>query len=277
MKNKITIVDAIKQVLQTNTDGMTSHEIYKEIVQRNLYSFGSKTPEAVVHGKLRVYCKDLDFPTSSPTKYFYLKKRVGRTNYYALIDSENQDSNKMLIKDEIENEMLAEEKIDKSYAQHIKELEENIIDKILHCKPEFFERLVVDLLIKMGYGYDNNSGSVVGKAHDGGIDGIIKEDKLGLSNIYIQAKRYSGGNNVGSREIQAFVGAMQSVQKGVFITTSEFSKEAIKFSESQQQKQLRLINGHELARLIIQNEVGLEPVHKYTVYRIDEEYFDDEI
>lgn len=202
--------------------------------------------------------------------------QVGKLSY-ALIDSENQDSNKMLIKDEIENEMLAEEKIDKSYAQHIKELEENIIDKILHCKPEFFERLVVDLLIKMGYGYDNNSGSVVGKAHDGGIDGIIKEDKLGLSNIYIQAKRYSGGNNVGSREIQAFVGAMQSVQKGVFITTSEFSKEAIKFSESQQQKQLRLINGHELARLIIQNEVGLEPVHKYTVYRIDEEYFDDEI
>lgn len=70
---------------------------------------------------------------------------------------------------------------------------------------------------------------------------------------------------------------MQSVQKGVFITTSEFTKEAMKFSESQQQKQLRLINGHELARLIIQNEVGLEPVHKYTVYRIDDEYFDDEI
>lgn len=189
MTNKITIVEAIKQVLQTNTDGMTSQEIYKEIVQRNLYSFGAKTPEAAIHAKLRVYCKDLDFPTSSPTKYFYLKKRVGRTNYYALIDSENQDSNKILITDEIENEMLAEEKIDKSYAQHITELEENIIDKILHCKPEFFERLVVDLLIKMGYGYDNNSGSVVGKSHDGGVDGIISEDKLGLSNIYIYRQK----------------------------------------------------------------------------------------
>lgn len=133
------------------------------------------------------------------------------------------------------------------------------------------------MLIKMGYGYDNKSGKVVGKSHDGGVDGIIQEDKLGLSNIYIQAKRYSGGNKVGSHEIQAFVGAMQKVQKGVFITTSDFTKEALKFSEDQQQKQLRLVSGHELARLIIQNEVGLEPIQKYAVYKIDDEYFDDEI
>ena len=74
MTNKITIVEAIKQVLKTSTVGMTSQEIYNEIVQRKLYCFGAKTPEAVVHGKLRIHCKDLDFPTASPTKYFYLKK-----------------------------------------------------------------------------------------------------------------------------------------------------------------------------------------------------------
>lgn len=96
MKNKNTIVEAIKLVLQTNKEGMTSQEIYKEIVKRKLYSFGAKTPEAAVHAKLRVYCKDLDFPTSSPTKYFYLKNRIGRTNYYALIDSENQETNNAL-------------------------------------------------------------------------------------------------------------------------------------------------------------------------------------
>ena len=277
MTNKITIVEAIKQVLKTSTVGMTSQEIYNQIVQRKLYCFGAKTPEAVVHGKLRIHCKDLDFPTASPTKYFYLKKRVGRKNYYALLGSENQEDNNVLIENEIENEMLAEEKMYKAYIQYSKELENNILERILHCKPEFFERLVVDLLIKMGYGYDNKSGKVVGKSHDGGVDGIIQEDKLGLSNIYIQAKRYSGGNKVGSHEIQAFVGAMQKVQKGVFITTSDFTKEALKFSEDQQQKQLRLVSGHELARLIIQNEVGLEPIQKYAVYKIDDEYFDDEI
>lgn len=205
------------------------------------------------------------------------QKRVGRKNYYALLGSENQEDNNVLIENEIENEMLAEEKMYKAYIQYSKELENNILERILHCKPEFFERLVVDLLIKMGYGYDNKSGKVVGKSHDGGVDGIIQEDKLGLSNIYIQAKRYSGGNKVGSHEIQAFVGAMQKVQKGVFITTSDFTKEALKFSEDQQQKQLRLVSGHELARLIIQNEVGLEPIQKYAVYKIDDEYFDDEI
>lgn len=277
--NKITIVEAIKQVLQTNTDGMTSQEIYKEIVQRNLYSFGAKNPEGVVHGTLRTHCKDLDFPTASPTKHFCLKKRVGRTNYYALIDLENKHSNKRIISDE--NEMLTEEKIDKSYTQHINELEENIIDKILHCKPEFFERLVVDLLMKMGYGYDSSSGNVVGKSHDGGVDGIINEDKLGLSKIYIQAKRYSNGNNVSSHDTQAFVGAMHKAQKGVFITTSDFTKEAKRYAKEVENgtnaKPLRLINGHELAKLMIQYEVGLESVHSYIVYKIDDRYFDDEI
>lgn len=275
MTNKMTIVEAIKQVLKASVVGMTSQEIYNEIVQRKLYCFGAKKPENVVHSELRRHCKNLDFPTASPTKYFYLKKRVGKKNYYALLGSEKEENNNALM--ENENEMLAEEKIYKAYIAYVRELENDILERILHCKPEFFERLVVDLLIKMGYGYDNKSGKVVGKSHDGGVDGIIQEDKLGLSNIYIQAKRYSGSKKVGSHEIQAFVGAMQNVQKGVFITTSDFTQEALKFSEKQQQKQLRLVSGHELARLIIQNEVGLELVKQYAVYKINDEYFDDEV
>ncbi len=283
MGNNITIVDAIRTVLQDSSDGMTSQDIYKEIVERKLYTFGAKTPEAAVHAKLRVYCRDLDFPSSSPTKYFYLKKRIGKTNYYALINLESKEDNsqKELTQDDSENEMLAEEKIEKAYELHVKELEDNLIARILQCKPEFFERLVVELLMKMGYGYDKSSGSVVGKSHDGGVDGIINEDKLGLSKIYIQAKRYAIGNNVGSHDTQAFVGAMQKAQKGVFITTSDFTKEAKKYAREIQNgataKPLRLINGHELAKLIVQYEVGLEPVHSYTVYRIEEEYFDDGI
>lgn len=283
MENNITIVDAIKTVLQDSCEGMTSQEIYNKIVERKLYTFGAKTPEAAVHAKLRVYCRDLDFPSSSPTKYFYLKKRIGKTNYYALIDHESKKDNfqKELIQDDSENEMLAEEKIERAYELHVKELEDNLIERILQCKPEFFERLVVELLMKMGYGYDRSSGSVVGKSHDGGVDGIINEDKLGLSKIYIQAKRYAIGNNVGSHDAQAFVGAMQKAQKGVFITTSDFTKEAKKYVREIQNGSnatpLRLINGHELAKLMIQYEVGLEPVHSYTVYRIEEKYFDDGI
>lgn len=283
MENNITIVDAIKNVLQDSSEGMTSQEIYNKIVERKLYTFGAKTPEAAVHAKLRVYCRDLDFPSSSPTKYFYLKKRIGKTNYYALINPESKEDNfqKELIQDDSENEMLAEEKIERAYELHVKELEDNLIERILQCKPEFFERLVVELLMKMGYGYDRSSGSVVGKSHDGGVDGIINEDKLGLSKIYIQAKRYAIGNNVGSHDTQAFVGAMQKAQKGVFITTSDFTKEAKKYVREIQNGSnatpLRLINGHELAKLMIQYEVGLEPVHSYTVYRIEEEYFDDGI
>ena len=283
MENNITIVDAIKTVLQDSSEGMTSQEIYNKIVERKLYTFGAKTPEAAVHAKLRVYCRDLDFPSSSPTKYFYLKKRIGKTNYYALINPESKEDNfqKELMQDDSENEMLAEEKIERAYELHVKELEDNLIERILQCKPEFFERLVVELLMKMGYGYDRSSGNVVGKSHDGGVDGIINEDKLGLSKIYIQAKRYAIGNNVGSHDTQAFVGAMQKAQKGVFITTSDFTKEAKKYVREIQNGSnatpLRLINGHELAKLMIQYEVGLEPVHSYTVYRIEEEYFDDGI
>ena len=283
MENNITIVDAIKTVLQDSSEGMTSQEIYNKIVERKLYTFGAKTPEAAVHAKLRVYCRDLDFPSSSPTKYFYLKKRIGKTNYYALINPESKEDNfqNELIQDDSENEMLAEEKIERAYELHVKELEDNLIERILQCKPEFFERLVVELLMKMGYGYDRSSGSVVGKSHDGGVDGIINEDKLGLSKIYIQAKRYAIGNNVGSHDTQAFVGAMQKAQKGVFITTSDFTKEAKKYVREIQNGSnatpLRLINGHELAKLMIQYEVGLEPVHSYPVYRIEEEYFDDGI
>ncbi len=99
------------------------------------------------------------------------------------------------------------------------------------------------MLIAMGYGYDKDSGIVVGGSHDGGIDGIIFEDKLELDKIYLQAKKYKIGNTVGRKDLQAFVGAMQNVHKGVFITTSSFTKEAVVYAKNQQQKSLKLIDG----------------------------------
>ena len=139
---------------------------------------------------------------------------------------------------------------------------------------KFFEKLIVDLLLKMGYGYDKNSGVVVGGPHDGGIDGTISEDKLGLDLIYLQAKRYKEGNTVGRHDLQAFVGAMQNVQKGVFITTSSFTKEARQYAEQQQQKNLKLIDGKMLSSLLIKYEVGISVENNIKIYRLDSAYFE---
>lgn len=117
------------------------------------------------------------------------------------------------------------------------------------------------------------SGIVVGGSHDGGVDGIINEDKLGLSLIYLQAKRYTSGNNVSRREIQSFVGAVQNIQKGVFITTSSFTREAMEYVE-QQQKSLRLIDGEMLARLMVKYEVGIVSQQSLKIYKVDNSYFE---
>lgn len=149
-----------------------------------------------------------------------------------------------------------------------------IIDRILECHPSFFERLVLNLLLEMGYGFDDQSGEILGKSHDGGIDGVIYEDRLGLSKIYIQAKRNEAGNTIGRPVLQSFVGAMQDVQKGVFITTSTFTKEAREYAEKQQQKSLKLINGDLLADLMIKYGIGLEKVKTYVVYKLNEDFFE---
>lgn len=126
----------------------------------------------------------------------------------------------------------------------------------------------------MGYGSDKESGVVIGRSHDGGIDGVISEDRLGLDQIYIQAKRYTPGNTVGRKELQSFVGAMQNINKGVFITTSSFTKEAKKYAVDQQQKNLRLIDGQELAKYMIKYQVGIVIKKRYEIVDIDSDYFE---
>ena len=174
----------------------------------------------------------------------------------------------------VDNDLLPEEQVLHAYNQYEKRLKKQIIDNIISCHSDFFEHLVVDLLLKMGYGYNDNSGNVIGKSHDGGIDGVIYEDNLGLSKIYIQAKRFESGNTVGRPLLQSFVGAMQDVQKGVFITTSSFTKEAQNYAEKQQQKSLKLIDGDFLSELMIKYEVGLEEVGIYKIFRINEDYYE---
>lgn len=270
----MTIIEAVKNVLADNKE-MSGKEIYDEIIKKDLYEFPAKNPQAVVNGMIRRHCLELNFPTSSPIKYFRIASKDGRKLKYCLLDSEQKvvfDEN--VSKSHIQSEMLPEEKIVNVYQEHLDELYSSLLSLILEKHSSFFEQLIVDLLLKMGYGYDSDAGVTVGGPHDGGIDGIISEDKLGLDLIYLQAKRYKESQKIGSKDLQAFVGAMKSVQKGVFITTSSFTREAMKFVEEQQQKNLKIIDGKLLAELMVKYEVGVKIQQSFNIYKLDTSYFD---
>lgn len=141
--------------------------------------------------------------------------------------------------------------------------------------PVKFERLILDLLTRMGYGAGNLANSQMTKTSgDGGIDGIINEDALGLDAVYIQAKRYAPDSKVGRPALQAFVGSLtgEGATKGVFVTTSDFSKEARDYLNKVQHR-IVLINGERLARLLIQHEVGVRARRTYVLRSVDEDYF----
>jgi len=154
-------------------------------------------------------------------------------------------------------------------------LRNDLLEAVLSVSPARFEQLIVDLLVAMGYGGgDPAMGKSIGKSGDGGIDGVINEDALGLDAVYVQAKRYDPSNKVGRPDIQKFVGSLtgESATKGVFVTTSAFSREARDYISRVQQR-IVLIDGELLAKLMIQHGVGVRARAKYVVHSIDEDYF----
>jgi restriction system protein len=169
-----------------------------------------------------------------------------------------------------------EEALEYGYQKIISNLSEEILSAVKECSPQFFEKLFVDLLVQMGYGGSRKeAGEVLGKSGDGGIDGIIKEDKLGLDIIYIQAKRWD--NVVGRPEIQKFAGALlgRKAKKGIFITTSGYTQEALDYAQSLENKVV-LIDGVRLAQLMIEHNLGVSSVTAYEIKRIDSDYFFDD-
>lgn len=175
------------------------------------------------------------------------------------------------------NDLTPTEQLEQAYHSIVEDLAADLLQKTLEQTPYFFEHLVVDLLVKMGYGGSfANSAQVTQYVHDDGIDGIIYEDKLGLDKIYIQAKRYKLDNTVGKPQIQQFSGALdeQKATKGVFITTSSYSKEAKQYVEKLNKK-IVLIDGQELARYMIEYNVGVSTKQVYEVKRIDSDYFEE--
>jgi restriction system protein len=176
------------------------------------------------------------------------------------------------------SEQTPEENLDKAYQRIRKSLASELLNKVVELSPTFFERLVVELLVKMGYGGSiKDAGKAIGKSGDEGIDGTIKEDKLGLDIIYIQAKRWKPGNVVGRPELHKFVGALagQGAKKGIFITTSNFTKEALAYTPKNETK-IVLIDGEQLAQLMIDFNIGCTTQQTYELKKIDSDYFGED-
>ncbi|NUM53700.1 MAG: restriction endonuclease [Candidatus Hydrogenedentes bacterium] len=174
---------------------------------------------------------------------------------------------------EEESSGTPEEALESAYQNLRNDLAAELLTQVKQIPPTLFERLVVELLVKMGYGGSRkDAGQAIGKSGDEGIDGIIKEDRLGLDIIYIQAKRWV--NTVGRPEIQKFAGALQGqrARKGIFITTSDFTKDAREFA-SRIDTKIVLIDGELLSEMLIDHNIGVAPVASYEIKRIDSDYF----
>ena len=170
------------------------------------------------------------------------------------------------------------ESIDAQYRKLREALASEILDKVKNCSPQFFERLVITLLVRMGYGGSlKDAGQAIGRSGDGGIDGVIKEDLLGLDNIYVQAKRWTD-KSIGSPDIDQFAGALskKKANKGIFITTSSFSKDALA-SVKEYGAKIVLIDGVQVAQFMIDYGVGVAVDQVYEVKKIDSDFFEEDI
>jgi restriction system protein len=191
------------------------------------------------------------------------------------------DNSEELSKSEFQKPFISSEPpleyITKQYAIYKEELAEELLDIIISQTPAFFERLIIDLLIKMGYGGSyKDAAKHLGKSGDEGIDGIISEDRLGLGRIYLQAKKYDRSNAIGRPAIQSFAGALSSKglnTKGVFITTSKFTNDAKSYVSHT--TNIVLIDGKELTQLMMEYGLGVSTQQTFVIQKIDTDYFED--
>lgn len=171
-----------------------------------------------------------------------------------------------------------QDELDSAYKKIVKSLQDDLLLEIMQLNPDFFEKLVVDLVVAMGYGGTaEDAARVVGKSGDEGIDGVIKADRLGFDRIYIQAKKWDPSRTVGRPEIQRFVGALvgKGASKGLFITTCSFTKEAIEFVDRTISQNLVLVDGKQLTRLMIEHNLGVSTQFVIAVKNVDRDYFEN--
>ncbi|WP_159565430.1 restriction endonuclease [Budvicia diplopodorum] len=272
----MTIIEAIVNVLREHGKALSHKDIYDKIINKKYYSFGAKDPVSVVRGEIRKHCYGIDFPSASPRKIFVEVKSIGQSKpLYDLWHGQLSKNDPTKIEKTIKDQ-LPEEIIHNQYIEHTNNIKSQLLDAINSSDPAFFERLVVTLLLKMGYGWhESQAGKVVGGAGDEGIDGIINEDKLGLEKIYIQAKRYNS-KKVPPSEIREFIGSMnqKGAHKGVFFSSSYFTEQAIISAEKAQGMTITLIDGEQLCEYLVQNGMGVAKVSSYDLYEIDRNFFD---
>lgn len=194
-------------------------------------------------------------------------------DYYA----KNNPNNKKTVSEEDIKDLTPTEQMDYAYKKINDDLSADLLQKVLEMSPSFFEKMVLDLLLSMGYGGKHKDMShVTPISHDNGVDGIIPEDALGLDKIYIQAKRYKTDSNVGKPEIQQFIGALeeQKATKGVFITTSKFTMGAIE-TANKASKKIVLLDGKDLADYMIEYNVGVSDKKVFKLKKMDLDYFEE--
>ncbi|MBM6616980.1 restriction endonuclease [Bacillus suaedaesalsae] len=206
---------------------------------------------------------------SNPNNINVYPLEFDEDNEFSSISDEEMASESCTFSYEITENDTPEEIVEKSDRRMREELSAELLSLIKECSPEFLEKLVVDLLLAMGYG---DAGQAIGRRGDEGIDGIIKEDILGLDTIYIQAKRWN--HTIGRPEVQAFAGSLegQRAKKGVFITTSKFTNEAKEYVQVIDKK-ITLIDGECLTQLMIDYNLGVSEYTRFIVKRVDREYF----
>lgn len=189
----------------------------------------------------------------------------------------NKDQAQQFLIESPDTAQTPEDKMLSAFSEIETDLAIDVVDAVLSLSPARFEKLVVDLLLAMGYGGGElERGLQTSLSGDGGIDGIINEDELGLDAVYVQAKRYAPENKVGRPALNAFVGSLtgEGASKGVFVTTSDFSKDAVEYVDRVQHR-IVLINGDRLARLMIKHEVGVRARKTFVLRSVDEDYFSE--
>ena len=266
-----------KEMLPSNTQRLVDNRVNWSITylrKANLIERVARGKYKITNTGLRVLHEKKDHVELKDLYQFDSFRQFINTD---TLSEEKKDLSKPSVLEDLQ-EGTPQDNLNASMEQINKELSANLLSEIMERSPAFFEKMVVQLLLKMGYGSALEDGFVTGCSGDEGIDGIIREDKLGFSSIYIQAKRWAEDKAIGRPEIQKFVGALagQGAQKGLFITTGTFTKEARSYVEKQLSTKVVLVDGEKLTKLMIEYNIGVSVETVYTIKKIDTDFFSEE-
>jgi restriction system protein len=239
-------------------------------IRRGVYQITERGQQALRDSSGRIDNNFLDqFP-----EFLEFKARTGKP----VLNGGGPQTISPIASDSEGDDLTPDEMVREGYRRARSGVAAELLDRLRRVSPAFFEQAVVDLLVAMGYGGSHDdAASVIGRTGDGGIDGIIKEDKLGLESIYVQAKRWKEGSTVGRPDIQQFAGALQGqkARKGVFMTTSSFTREAREYAHAVQAT-IVLIDGQQMAELMLDSGVGVSVQETIKLFKVDEDYFIEE-